>query len=170
LPPRPDEHQHQAHADELYRRFGPLVLRRARRFLGPTEAQDIAHEVFVRVLTDKASFTADTSPVSWLYRVTTRLCLNHLRDQQRQHELRLRHGPTELMTFDPGHTPEARAFLDALWRTLDEELAMIGVLHYLDGLTTADIGRMLGVSDRTIANRLKALTTAARRAAGEEAP
>lgn len=167
--PRAHERKTEADAAELYRRFGSLVLRRARRFLGPAEAEDIAHEVFVRVLEDKAAFTADSSPVTWLYRVTTRLCLNHLRDQQRRMELRLQQGPTEHFAFDAGETPEARAFLGALWRNLDEELAMIGVLYYLDGLTTADIGRMLGVSDRTIANRLKDLTAAARRAAGEEA-
>ena len=44
---------------------------------------------------------------------------------------------------------------------------MIGVLHYVDGLTTAEIGRMIGVTDRTIANRLKALADAAKAAAGE---
>ena len=61
-------------------------------------------------------------------------------------------------------------FLDALWRTLDDELALIGVLYYIDGMTTADIGRTLGVSDRTIANRLGRLADAAREAAGETSP
>ena len=40
-------------------------------------------------------------------------------------------------------------------------------LRCVGGLTTAEIGRTLGVSDRTIANRLTTLTKRARSAAGD---
>lgn len=151
----------------LYRRYGALVLRRARRLVGDADAEEIAHEVFVRALEHADAFRGDASPTTWLYRVTTRLGINRLRDVRRRAALLERHGPTVWDPNDPGQRSEARAFLLQLWQALDEELVMIGVLHYVDGLTTAEIGRMIGVTDRTIANRLKALADAAKAAAGE---
>lgn len=152
---------------DLYKRYGPLVLRRGRRFLGDAEAEEVLHEVFLRALERGHEFRGEASPATWLFRVTTHLCLNRRRDAKRRAELLSRHGPTVWAKSNAGEAPEARAFLTTLWRTLPEELAMIGILYWVDGLTTAEIGRMLGVSDRTIANRLKALTDAARTAGGE---
>ncbi len=154
--------------DELYRVYGPTVLRRSRRFLPPAEAEELVQDVFLKLLERPQLFRGESSPATWLYQVTTRLCLDRLRNRTRQTKLIVRHAPTMFAQSDPGGTPEARAFLDSLWRTLDEELAMIGTLYYIDGLTTADIGRTLGVSDRTIANRLAALARIARQAAGED--
>ncbi|MFO0746793.1 MAG: sigma-70 family RNA polymerase sigma factor [Myxococcota bacterium] len=153
--------------EELYRVYGPTVLRRGRRLLPPAEAEELVQDVFLKLLERPSLFRGESSPSTWLYRVTTRLCLDRLRNRSRQTKLIVRHGPTMFAQSDSGGTPEARAFLDTLWRTLDEELAMIGMLYYIDGLTTADIGKTLGVSDRTIANRLAALTRIARQAAGE---
>lgn len=152
---------------DLYRRYGPLVLRRGRRFLGDAEAEEVLHEVFLKALERGHEFRGESSPATWLFRVTTHLCLNRRRDSKRRAELLARHGPTVWDRSDAGEAPEARAFLQTLWATLPEELAMIGILYWVDGLTTAEIGRMLGVSDRTIANRLTTLTAAARRAGGE---
>lgn len=146
---------------DLYRRFGPLVLRRAKRFLEPSEAEEVAHEVFLKLLEDPASFRGDSSPATWLHRVTIHMCLNRLRDRRRRAALLVEHGPAVFQQTDPGGDLEARVFLNALWRTLDEELAVIGVLYYVDGLTTADIGRAYGVTDRTIANRLASIARAA---------
>jgi len=143
-----------------------MVLRRARRLVGDAEAEELAHEVFVRVLECHGELSREHSPSTWLYRVTTNLGLNRLRDARRRADLLARHGPTVWDPCDSGQRSEARAFLVQLWQTLDGELAMIGLLHYIDGHTTAEIGRVLGVSDRTIANRLRALTEAARAAAG----
>jgi len=152
---------------ELYRRFGAMVLRRARRLVGDADAEEIAHEVFLRALEHGDAFRGEASPSTWLFRVTTHLGLNRLRDARRRADLLAHNGPTVWDASDSGQYLEARAFLGQLWQTLDEELAMIGLLHYIDGLTTAEIGRLLGVSDRTIANRLRLLCDAAKTAAGE---
>lgn len=152
---------------ELYRRHAPAVLRRGRRFLPHDEAEELVHEVFLKLIEEPHRLRGEASPATWMYRVATHLCIDRLRKRSRQTRLTADFATT-LAPHDPGETPEARAFLDALWRTLDDELAMIGVLYYLDGMTTADIGRMLGVSDRTIANRLAKLASAARAAAGDD--
>lgn len=152
----------------LYRRYGALVLRRGRRFLGSqAAAEELVHEVFVRALESPGLFSDGRSPVRWLYKVTTHLCLNRLRDDRRRARLLAEHGPTVWAQRDL-ESPEARAFLGKLWRTLEPELAETGVLYWVDGLTTAEIGRLHEVSDRTIANRLARITRIAREAAGED--
>jgi RNA polymerase sigma factor (sigma-70 family) len=150
--------------DTLYRRFGPMVLRRGRRFLPPDAAEDVLHEVFVRALERLHAFRHEASPATWLFTVTTRLCLNRLRDGRRRDALLCEYGPAAFQAGGDGH-PEARAFLSEVWRHVletDEELAMIGTLYHVDGMTTADIGATLGVSDRTIAARLARLTALVR--------
>jgi RNA polymerase sigma factor (sigma-70 family) len=156
--------------DALYRRFGPMVLRRGRRFLPPEAAEDVLHEVFLRALEHAATFRREASPATWLFTITTRLCLNRLRDARRRGALLLREAPA-LRGVDAG--PEAAALLRELWARIldeDEELAMIGALYHVDGLTTADIGALLGVSDRTVASRLARLTALARRHADGDGP
>lgn len=128
------------------------------------QAEELVHEVFLKLLEDPRRLHGDASPATWMYRVATRLCLDILRKGSRHARLLLTYA------LPDDHVPatsETRVFLETLWRTLDDELAMIGVLYYVDGMTTADIGRTLGVSDRTIANRLDKLTALAREAAGE---
>ncbi|TNF38405.1 MAG: sigma-70 family RNA polymerase sigma factor [Deltaproteobacteria bacterium] len=153
--------------EALYRRFGPAVLRRVRRFVPEAEAEETVHEVFLKVLERLASFRADASPATWLYRLTTNHCLNRARDDARRRELLAAHGAPTWQEREAA-APDVRVFLDELWRSLDPELAEIGVFYFLDGLTTAEIARVVGVSDRTIAARIKRLQHLARRAAAEE--
>lgn len=154
----------------IYRRYSSTVLRRALHFLPRAEAEELTHEVFLRLLESPESFRGDSSPVTWLYTVTTRLCIDKLRSRNLHEALILNNCDTMWAKTDPGTSLEARAFLGSLWRRIDQDLVMVGVLYYLDGLTTAQIGQMLGVSDRTIANRLDALTREAKKVTGEDAP
>jgi RNA polymerase sigma factor (sigma-70 family) len=159
--------------EALYRRFGPMVLRRGRRFLPPEAAEDVLHEVFVRVLERFDAFRHEASPATWLFAVTTRLCLNRLRDAKRRGELLERHAPALRGLDGASGGPEQAALLRELWARIlddDEEVAMIGALYHVDGMTTADIGAMLGVSDRTVANRLTRLGELARRHTDGPAP
>jgi len=152
---------------ELYRRHAATVLRRGRRFLPPAEAEELVHEVFLKLVEDPRRLRGEASPTTWMYTVATRLCIDRLRKRARQSRLVEQYAAC-LPGSDSGESAEARVFLESLWRTLDDELAMVGVLYWVDGMTTADIGRALGVSDRTIANRLTRIGELARVAAGGE--
>src|SRR3954454_2212716 len=76
-----------AEIEELYRRYGALVRRRARSILSDEhEAQDAMQEVFVRVIAAMAEFRGQSQPSTWLYRITTNLCLNRIRDNRRRRD------------------------------------------------------------------------------------
>jgi len=136
--------------EAAFERYGRSVLRRARAILGdPGEAEDVMQEVFVQLLRGRM---ADEGPVSgWLARVTSNLCLNRLRDRARQAGLRDRHlrppKPETPSTLD-------QVALRAVLAQVDEDLGAAAVAVYVDGMTHDEAAALLGVSKRTIANRL----------------
>ncbi len=148
-----------------YRRYGPAVYRRILRFYGRQEAEEVLQEVFLRVLRVVHSYRGDCSPVTWLYQVATRHCLNRLRDARRRRELLLEFGRPDWSREIDRTDPDARIFLSQLWRDLDEELAMIGVYYFVDGMSHGQIAEVLGVSRRTVGNRLARLRELAEQAA-----
>lgn len=139
--------------DELYRRYGPVVLRRARAILGNEDmARDLLQEVFVKVVEQKGRFRGEASPMTWIYRITTNLCLNRLRDGLRRDEL-LRERGSPLRVVEP--TTDERLTLAAILRKVPEELWTIAVYHHVDRMSHAEIAEILGVSRRTVGNRLE---------------
>ena len=65
--------------EALYRKYGPMVLRRCRHLLGDEDkALDAMQECFVRVLRSKERLNGD-APSSLLYCMATNVCLNILR-------------------------------------------------------------------------------------------
>lgn len=153
--------------DDLYRRYGGLVLRRIHRFYRDEEARDVLQEVFARAIEKQDTFRGESSPGTWLYQLTTRHCLNRLRDARRRRELLAEPDPDAW--WSPGATSaqqDKRLLVSELWRLLDEELAEIGIYYYVDGMSHAEIAEILGVSRRTIGNRLAELERRARVAGG----
>jgi RNA polymerase sigma-70 factor, ECF subfamily len=132
---------------DLFQRYGALVYRRARRLLGDTHAaEDACQEVFLRLWRARPSFT-ETSPVTWLYRVTTNHCLNLMRDGRRRRALAAARTPP------PPHQPDHE--VARLLEGIPEPLQAVGVYYYLDEMTQDEIALVLGVSQRTVSNRLK---------------
>jgi RNA polymerase sigma-70 factor (ECF subfamily) len=149
--------------EALYRQYGPLVLGRARRLLGNDQAADDAlQEVFVRVVRGYDAFRRDASPVTWLYRITTNYCLNLLRDAARR-ERRFAEGGRDPELGASGaprpgtqeSLPEQRLAVAQIVANVSEDLWEIAVYGYVDCMSHEEIARTMGVSRRTIGNRLK---------------
>ena len=69
---------------ELYHRHAGMVMRRVLRFFPRDEAEEVVHEVFVKVLERIDGFRGDASPTTWLYHLTTNHCINRARDRNRR--------------------------------------------------------------------------------------
>lgn len=151
--------------EDLYRRFGPLVLRRARSILGDdTEAHDAMQEVFVRVITALGEFRGLAQPSTWLYRITTNLCLNRIRDSKRRRE-RLKEiavARGEAPRAGEAREPELTATVQALLARLPAELGQVAVYYYIDEMDQDEIAGILGVSRRTVGYRLDRFRAEAR--------
>lgn len=141
---------------DLYRRYAPMVLRRVRCFYRGPDAEEVLHEIFMKLLERTSTFEGRSQVVTWLYRITTNHCIDRLRTTKRRSQLLEQHA----RDFDPGTEQarqEQRAFLNQLFDALDDDLARIGVLYFVDGMTHAEIGRVLDCSPRTVGNRLETL-------------
>lgn len=161
-----------AEVEALYRKYGPLVRRRARGILGnDAEADDMTQEVFARVLLAMGEFRGQSQPSTWLYRITTNLCLNRLRDTRRR-RARLDEGER---AADPALRPGAAAapgsvlVLRELLARLPPELAEVAVHYHIDEMDQAEIASALGVARRTIGYRLERLREEVRRLLAEPA-
>lgn len=136
----------------LFSQYGGMVLRRARALLGDEQAaRDAAQEVFLQVLRSEAAFRAESSPVTWLYRITTNVCLNVLKARARRPE-DLEDGPE--LTAHEGLGLDERLAIHAVLARVPEPLREIATYFYLDQLSHEEIARLLNVSRRTVGNRL----------------
>jgi RNA polymerase sigma-70 factor (ECF subfamily) len=144
--------------EQLYERYGPMVLRRCRFLLGnEEEALDATQDVFVRVCQARERLTMQY-PSSYLYVTATNVCLNRIRD-------RARHGETEddqmlyrIASLDDTEAQvSARSVLGRLFGQSPQSSRTIAMLHYVDGLTLEETAREVGMSLSGVRKRLRAL-------------
>jgi RNA polymerase sigma-70 factor (ECF subfamily) len=144
--------------EELYRRHAGMVLRRARQLVGDDAAEDIAHEVFIRAARSWGGFRGQSSITTWLYRITTNQCLNHIRDEATRRLRTLR--PPPPMVNAPA--TEDRLGVTELLERLPVELREVAVYYYVDQMDQREIAELIGVSERTVRNRLQQFLSVAR--------
>jgi RNA polymerase sigma-70 factor (ECF subfamily) len=156
----------------FYERYGRVVVARARAILGDGDAsKDVLQEVVLRVITSETQILDEPSPTAWLYRVTTNLCLNKLRNERRRsellaaHEREAAHGGVLVALTDP----EARALVSQILGRVPEELQEMAVYRFVDEMTHDEIAELVGVSPRTVGNWLSALQDRMVRVARREA-
>jgi RNA polymerase sigma-70 factor (ECF subfamily) len=144
--------------EQLYRRYGPMVLRRCRFLLRNDEkAQDAMQEVFVQLLRRKDELEA-AAPSSLLYRIATNTCLNVMRSERRRPE---RTGEDVFETIagsdDPAERALSRHLLDGVFSRELQSTRTMAVLHYLDGMTLEETADTVGLSVSGVRKRLRAL-------------
>jgi RNA polymerase sigma-70 factor, ECF subfamily len=144
--------------EELYRQHAGMVLRRARQLVGEDAAEDIVHEVFIRAARSFMGFRGQSSVTTWLYRITTNQCLNHIRDEATR-RLRTTSAPPPTTSVAP---TEDRLGVSQMLRKLPSELREVAVYYYVDQMDQREIAEVIGVSERTVRNRLQAFLSVAR--------
>jgi RNA polymerase sigma-70 factor, ECF subfamily len=149
-----------------YRDYAPAMYARAHRILREREAaRDVTQEVFVRCFGYRPRLSG-RELLAWLYRVTTNLCLNAVRNGKlrgRADRDLARWGPSSVAPEGP-----ARRGLWDLLAGLDARTQAIAVYVHLDGMTHAEAAEVEGVSDRTVRNCLARFARHARARLGAE--
>jgi len=144
--------------EDLYQRYGPMVVRRCRQLLRDEEqALDAAQDVFVRVLERRDKLQADY-PSSLLYRMATNLCLNRIRDKKRRGET-ADDGIIEQIAHweDTERSASARSMLEKLFGRERESTRTMALLHYVDGMTLEQVAGEVGMSVSGVRKRLRGL-------------
>ncbi len=149
--------------ESLYRRYGPMVLRRCRKLLGdPEAAEDAMHDVFVQ-LCRRGDTIEDRGLSSLLYRIATNVCLNKKRSQRRKPAEPAGELFERIAEADDalGRT-EARSLLDRVLGREPESSATIAVLHLHDGLTLEQTAELVGMSVSGVRKRLRKIQASMR--------
>lgn len=140
--------------EDVYRRYGHVVRRRATQILGSVEqGEEVLQELFSHWSHQMPAFEARSSLTTWLYRVTTNACLNRLRDERNRAQLIRLHVTSP--DSDGGELiGENTSLLRTLLARFPREQAEVAVLYFMDEMTHAEIAETLGVSRRHVGNLL----------------
>ena len=144
--------------EELYQRYGPMVMRRCRQLLKEeNEALDATQDVFVQILKRRDRLEM-THPSSLLYRIATNLCLNRIRDRQRRATMP-GDGFLERVAVLDDTEPrlEARSVLERLFGRHQESTRTMAVLHFQDGMPLEEVAGEVGMSVSGVRKRLRGL-------------
>ncbi len=146
--------------DRLITWFGPAVLRTARALLGNREdARDAAQEVFFRVYRHLARFDPRRDFAPWLHRVAVNVCRDAYRKRTRLPTVPL----DELDSGIPASLGDQDADADARERqrivrralgTLSVREREAIVLRDVEGISTAEVARVLGCREVTVRTHL----------------
>lgn len=157
--------------EELVRCYDRAVLRLAIHLTGSLEdGQDIYQEAFLRAYTNIGRFRFECSFYTWIYRIVTNLCLDHLRKRSsRQRDLTTTLSPDgeaeEVVDRMPDQRPSAspeRNFagrelrlmiVRALDRLSPRERMVFELKHY-HGLKLRTVASILNTTEGTIKNTL----------------
>lgn len=132
----------------------------------PEDAADLTQEAFIKAWKNLGGFQFESAFSTWLYRLASNTCLDHLRSVKRRPQVSLTaedsDGETQTMDFpDPAPSPEAavivkeeQELLARAMDALDEQQRQILTLRAVNELSYAEIAELLGIKEGTVKSRL----------------
>ncbi len=139
----------------LFERYHGVVYRRCLALLRqPDDASEAVQEVFERAISGLGRFRLRAAPLTWLYAIATRHCLQQLRNRS-LHELK------SVLLEQPGaHEPDgaARSDLSRVLADLSLDELELVAHAYRDGLTQDEICEVTRQSRTTVGKKLRALS------------
>ena len=161
--PASSEHE----LSDLYRRYGHAVYRRCQYFLrNEADARDAMHDVFVKAMEHLEDFKGESSPLTWLVRITTNHCLNILRARRAAWKDRYKQTVNVDRAARTGHdfeTRERAELIYAILPKLDPKLQAVAVYYYVDEMTQEDAAQAVQCSLPTLRKRLRNFIAQARK-------
>ncbi|HXZ31440.1 MAG TPA: RNA polymerase sigma factor [Terriglobales bacterium] len=157
--------------EELVRQYDRAVLRLAVHLTGSQEdGQDIYQEAFLRAYINLGSFRFECSFYTWIYRIVTNLCLDHLRKRSSrardltttissdgEEEQVLDRLPDQRADTSPERSimsRELRAFIRRAMERLSPRERVVFELKHYHGLRLRTVAGILNTSEGTIKNTL----------------
>ena len=141
---------------DIYRRYGPALLRKATRLLGN---RDDALDVVQGLFTDLYARGALEVELPYLYRALTNRCLTMLRDRNTHTRLLARETPAlrGVVRTRCDEQVLGQDLLLKLMDRLDEGTLEVLVYRYWDDLDQTEIASVMGVSRKTVVRRMATL-------------
>ncbi|HEX8791117.1 MAG TPA: RNA polymerase sigma factor [Polyangiaceae bacterium] len=144
---------------ELYDRYARHVWQAARRSLDGVDAEDVVHQLFVKLPAIAPSYDGRASCRGWLCGIAVRLAMRHRRGAGRFRRMlgSFAHTLVGSTTRDPERAAMGNQELGALERALaalSEKKRVVFVLVEVEGLTAEEAARVLDIPAATARTRL----------------
>ena len=150
--------------EELYSRYAHVIYQRCYSILrNEQDAGEAVQETFARVYLHADTFKHQSSPLTWMYRISTNYCLNQLRNRKgRAQKLRDRQGELTEDYEPKEHTEDHQIILDLLHGEDPETQAVI-IHTFFDDCTRQETAELVGLSVPTVRKRINTFIQRARR-------
>ncbi len=145
--------------DPLFRMWNARLTRHAARLVGSDLAPDAVQNAWVGIVRNIGSLADPARFGPWAYRMVSNKAADQVRRAQRDRRLTRRVGEISPAAADPvnrsdaSDDPEMAALRRAI-RDLPDTHRTVLTLHYVDGLSTHEIGRALDLPPGTVKSRL----------------
>jgi RNA polymerase sigma-70 factor, ECF subfamily len=153
----------QAAFEQLVHTYDQAVLRLALRLTGSaSDAQDIHQEAFLKVYKKLDGFRFECSFGTWIYRIVTNVCLDHLRRNQARKKMNVIEITdddllNQLSDDRPGNNPEQQlldrelgAHISKALQRLTPRERMVFDLRHFEGLKLQSVSEILNASEGSI--------------------
>ncbi len=149
--------------NELYTRYGPMVLRRCRQLLRDEDkALDAMQEVFTKLIVHGERLEMKY-PSSLLYRISTNLCLNILRDHNVHRTINDEDLIGKIALYDESENHTVLGdLIERIFKGEKKSTREIAVLHFVDGMTLPEVAQEVGLSHSGVRKRIRDLQSRAK--------
>jgi RNA polymerase sigma-70 factor (ECF subfamily) len=135
--------------EEIYRRMGERMKSVAWNHLGNVaDAEDAVQETFLKLHRAASTYTGEASFATWAYRILVNTCYDVLRKRKRRiEEEPIEDLPERAERTAPSVDDAKRMTLRKLLDELPEQRRTVFTLFEIEGLSHAEIGEILGISE-----------------------
>lgn len=98
----------------------------------------------------------------WIYRIATNYCLNEIRGRKLRPEP-VERVPEQIPAGSPDDPIANRQLVERIVDKVPEKVRAVAWLYHVDGLEQSEVAAILGISRRTVVNRLSEFQERARR-------
>ena len=145
----------------LYERFSNKIYRRAISFVKEANlAQDLTHDVFMKVLLNIGSFKGTAKFSTWVYSITYNYCIDYLRKRQKERVKATNYSneTVELEEEDVAEVESLREMkverLMELMEKVNDHDKMILLMKYQDNMSIRDIQEVFDISESAVKMRI----------------
>lgn len=154
--------------EQLIEAYQKKVYNLALRMTGNQEdAADLAQEAFIRVFRSISGFKEQSSFSTWVYRITTNVCLDEIRKRKNRkvisidEDIHMDDGEMrrQIVSDDPlpdelAERAELRGIVNDAINSLPEDQRIVITLRDLNGLSYEEIAQILDIPGGTVKSRI----------------
>ena len=156
------ETQQNAYFERLYERYCDKVYRKCLSFTkDPVRAEDLAHDVFLKLVVKLGSFRGQAKFSTWLYSITYNYCTDQQRSNRLRREVYVDEGweRLDVKADDENELTElaemeAQQIQRALEQMPADEQTML-LMKYQDDISIREIANFNGLTETAVKMRLK---------------